>query len=223
VYDVTGAGDIVLAALAGARANGLAWLDAVRFANIAAGLEVQVFGAQPIPFANVQREALAQTRTFANKVRDLDDLLVELAVHREAGHRIVFTNGNFDVIHAGHIGYLREARTLGGEDGVLVVAINADEQVRAQKGQGRPIYSAADRADILSEMQCVDFVTIFEEPTVDDLLRRIQPDLYVKGGDYKPSEINEYETAKKLGIELRVLSHRPGLSSRHVIERMRKS
>lgn len=222
VYDVTGAGDMVLAALAGARANGLDWLDAVRFANVAAGLEVQVFGAQPIPFANVQREVLAQTRSFDGKVRDIDDLLVELAVHREAGHKIVFTNGNFDVIHAGHVAYLREAKALGDEGGVLVVAINADDQVRVQKGEGRPIYSASDRADILSEMQCVDFVMVFDEPTVDDLLRHIQPDLYVKGGDYKPKDINEYETARKLGIELRVLSHRAGLGSRHVVEKMRE-
>ncbi len=222
VYDVTGAGDIVLASLAAGRANGLNWLDAVRFANVAAGLEVQVFGAQPIPFANVQREVLAQTRSLEGKIRDIDDLLVELAVHREAGHRIVFTNGNFDVIHAGHVAYLREARALADEAGVLVVAINADEQVRAQKGDGRPVYSSTDRAEILSEMQCVDFVIIFEEPTVDDLLRRIQPDLYVKGGDYKPHEINEYDTAKKLGIEVRVLAPRPGLGSRHVIERMKR-
>ena len=229
VYDVTGAGDMVLAALAGARANGIGWHDAVRFANIAAGLEVQVFGAQAIPFATIQREVLMLTRTFDNKSRDLEDLLVELAVHREAGHRIIFTNGNFDVIHAGHVSYLREAKALGktpgGEsgrgDGVLVVAINCDEQVRMQKGANRPIYSAAERAEILSEMQCVDFVTVFDEPTVDDLLRRIQPDVYVKGGDYKPHEINEHDTAKKLGIELRVLSHRPGLGSRHVIEKMR--
>jgi D-beta-D-heptose 7-phosphate kinase/D-beta-D-heptose 1-phosphate adenosyltransferase len=95
--------------------------------------------------------------------------------------------------------------------------------VRIQKGEGRPIYPAADRAAILSELQCVDFVTVFDEPTVDDLLRRIQPDVYVKGGDYKPHEINEYDTATKLGIEVRVLSHRPGLGSRHVIERMKRS
>jgi rfaE bifunctional protein nucleotidyltransferase chain/domain len=147
---------------------------------------------------------------------------VELAVHREAGHRIVFTNGNFDVIHAGHVSYLREAKVLAGDGGVLVVAINADEQVRVQKGAGRPVYPASDRVEILGEMQCVDFVTVFDEPTVDDLLRRIQPDVYVKGGDYKPNEINEYDTARKLGIEVRVLAHRPGLGSRHVIERLRR-
>jgi D-beta-D-heptose 7-phosphate kinase/D-beta-D-heptose 1-phosphate adenosyltransferase len=218
VYDVTGAGDMVLAALAGARANGLAWLDAVKFANAAAGLEVQVFGAQPIPFASVQREVLAQSRPLEGKVREIDDLLIELAVHREIGHRIILTNGNFDVIHAGHIAYLREAKQLGD---VLVVAVNCDAQVRAQKGDGRPVYSEADRLEILSELQCIDYLIVFEDPTAHELLRQLRPDSYVKGGDYRPQQINEYGAARELGIEVRVLAHRPGLGSRTVIEKLR--
>jgi D-beta-D-heptose 7-phosphate kinase/D-beta-D-heptose 1-phosphate adenosyltransferase len=220
VYDVTGAGDMVLAALAGARANGISWLESVKFANIAAGLEVQVFGAQAVPFAKVQREALAQARGLDGKIRDLEDLLVELAVHREAGRRIVLTNGNFDVIHAGHVAYLREARASGD---VLVVGVNSDEQVRIQKGPGRPVYAIDQRLEILSELQCIDYLVVFEEPTADDLLRRIQPDLYVKGGDYKFDDINEAQTLKNLGIELRVLAHRPGLGSRFVIEKLRSA
>jgi D-beta-D-heptose 7-phosphate kinase/D-beta-D-heptose 1-phosphate adenosyltransferase len=220
VYDVTGAGDMVLAALAGARANGISWLEGVKFANIAAGLEVQVFGAQAVPFAKVQREALAQARGLDGKIRDLEDLLVELAVHREAGRRIVLTNGNFDVIHAGHVAYLREARASGD---VLVVGVNSDEQVRIQKGPGRPVYAIDQRLEILSELQCIDYLVVFEDPTADDLLRRIQPDLYVKGGDYKFDDINEAQTLKNLGIELRVLAHRPGLGSRFVIEKLRSA
>lgn len=217
VYDVTGAGDMVLAALAGARANGLDWLDAVRFANVAAGLEVQVFGAQPIPFAQVQREVLAQTNGLNGKVRTLDELLVEVAVHREAGRRIVLTNGCFDVIHAGHVTYLREAKSCGD---ILVVAINCDEQVRVQKGDGRPIYCAADRMDILCELQCVDYVMVFDEPTAHAIIDAIRPDIYVKGGDYRPEDINEYDLVRQLGIDFRVLAHRPGLGSRHVIEKL---
>jgi D-beta-D-heptose 7-phosphate kinase/D-beta-D-heptose 1-phosphate adenosyltransferase len=220
VYDVTGAGDMVLAALAGAIANGLEWADAVCFANAAAGLEVEVFGAQPIPFALVQREVLRMQRSLQGKVRRLEELLIELAAHREAGHRIVFTNGCFDVVHAGHVAYLREARTLGD---VLVVAVNSDEQVRRIKGPGRPIYPEGERLEVLSELQCVDYLTLFHEPTAHDLLRRIRPDLYVKGGDYRPEEINEYELVRELGVELRVLAHRPGLSSTSVIERVWKA
>jgi D-beta-D-heptose 7-phosphate kinase/D-beta-D-heptose 1-phosphate adenosyltransferase len=218
VYDVTGAGDVVLAALAAGRANDLTWLEAVRFANAAAGIEVEVFGAQPVPLVRVQREVLAQERGLDGKVRDIDELLIEIAVHREAGHRVVFTNGCFDVIHAGHVAYLREARAAGD---VLIVAVNSDEQVRAQKGDGRPVYSAADRLDILSELQCVDYLTVFEEPTVHELLKTLKPDVLVKGGDYRAEDINEYDLVQELGLDLRILAHRPGLGSTQVIERLR--
>lgn len=218
VYDVTGAGDVVLAALAAGRANGLSWHDSVRFANAAAGLEVEVFGVQPIPFARVQREILAQTHDLDGKQRTLQDLLVEVAAHREAGRKIVFTNGCFDVIHAGHVAYLREAKGLGD---VLIVAVNSDEQVRVQKGEGRPIYNLSDRLDILSELQCIDYLIEFADPTVHELLREIRPDIYVKGGDYRPEEINEYDLVRELGLDLRIVAHRPGLSSTGVIEQSR--
>jgi D-beta-D-heptose 7-phosphate kinase/D-beta-D-heptose 1-phosphate adenosyltransferase len=217
VYDVTGAGDMVLAALAGARVNGLDWMDAVKFANIAAGLEVQVFGAQPIPFANVQREVLAQTIGLGGKIRDREALLIELAVHREAGQNIVLTNGCFDVIHAGHVAYLREARQLGD---ILVVGLNGDEQVRVQKGEGRPVYRAAERCEILAELQCVSYVTVFDEPTAHELIRAVEPDIYVKGGDYRVEDINEYDLLRRLDVEVRVLAHRPGLGSRTVIQKL---
>ncbi len=219
VYDVAGAGDVVLAALAAARANGFAWAEAVRFANAAAGLEVEVFGARPISLASVQRELLAQTQSLAGKVRTVEELLVEIAVHREAGRRIVFTNGCFDVIHAGHVAYLREAKSQGD---VLIVAVNGDEQVREQKGPDRPVYPLADRLDILSELQCVDYLVPFEDPTAHGLLRAIRPEVFAKGGDYRPEEINEYDAVRELGLELRVLAERPGLGSSTVVERMNR-
>ncbi len=217
VYDVTGAGDVVLAALAAGRANNLTWLESVRFANAAAGLEVELFGAQPIPLANVQREILRQTRSINGKVRDLDELLIEVAVHRQADKRIVFTNGCFDVIHAGHVAYLREAKSLGD---VLIVAVNSDAQVRALKGEGRPVYNITDRLDIVSELQCVDYLTVFEEPTVHELIKAVVPDIYVKGGDYRPEQINEYGLVKELGIDLRILANHPGLGSTQVIQKL---
>jgi len=218
VYDVTGAGDVVIAALAGARANGLEWIDAVKFANAAAGLEVELFGAQPIPFARVQRELLRQQRGLSGKIRTMNELLVELAAHREAGHRVVLTNGCFDVVHAGHVAYLREAKRLGD---VLVVAINADEQVREQKGEGRPIYPATDRLEILAEFECVDYVVSFPQPTAHEIIRAMRPDVYAKGGDYKPEAINEIALLREMEIEVQVLAHREGLGSRTTIEKMR--
>ncbi len=210
VYDVTGAGDVVLAALAGARANGIAWHDAVRFANAAAGLKVERFGAQPIPFVEVQRELLAQSQRLNGKVRDLEALLVELAVHRTAGHRIVFTNGCFDIVHAGHVAYLAEARALGD---VLVVAVNTDEQVRIQKGPQRPIFREADRMSVLAAFEFVDYVTQFAEPTPHEILRRVLPEVLVKGGDYALDEVEGREIVESYGGQVRVLSHRRGLSS----------
>lgn len=220
VYDVTGAGDVFLAALAGAVANNFPWQDGVRFANAAAGLEVEVFGAQPIPFAKVQREILSRARPHDTKVRTLSELMIELAVHREANHKIVFTNGCFDVIHAGHVAYLREARKLGD---VLIIAINSDDQVRAQKGPGRPVYNEQERAEILAELQCVDYVVVFPDPTAHELLRRVKPDVYVKGGDYEPRQVKEYDLVCELGIDMHLLAHRPGLGSTQVIERFTKA
>ncbi len=220
VYDVTGAGDMVLAALAAGRANGLSWRDAVEFANVAAGLEVEVFGVQPIPLAAVVRETWRMRRGLSGKLRTREEILVEIAAHRAAGHRIAFTNGCFDVLHAGHVGYLREARGLAD---VLVVGINEDAEVRRQKGEGRPVYPLADRVTVLAELQCVDYVVPFPEPTVHELLRSIVPDVYVKGGDYRPEQINEYDLVQELGLELRLLADRPGLGSTQVIERLREA
>ena len=220
VYDVTGAGDVVISALAAARANRMAWHDATRFANAAAGLEVECFGTRPIPLAEVQREILRRQKPLEDKVRVDEELAVELAVHRQAGHRIVLTNGCFDVIHAGHVAYLRDAKNQGD---VLVVGINVDEQVALMKGEGRPVYALADRMAILSELACVDYVIAFEEPTSHRLIESVKPDLFVKGGDYAPEEINEYELVKQLGIECRVLSHRPGLGSSDIVEHLRRT
>ncbi len=217
VYDVSGAGDIVLAALAGAVANGFDWPDAVRFANAAAGLEVEVFGVQPVAFVRIQRELLAQSHRLDGKMRTVDELLVELAVHRAAGHRIVFTNGCFDVLHAGHVTYLTEARALGD---VLVVAINTDEQVRQQKGEGRPIFEEADRAMVLAALECVNYVTVFAEPTPQEILQKVRPHVLVKGGDYAPGEVVGREIVEEYGGEVRVLAHRPGLGSAAIIRRL---
>ena len=134
-----------------------------------------------------------------------------------ADDRIVLTNGCFDVIHAGHVAYLREAKQQGD---VLVVAINSDSQVRKQKGEGRPVYPAEQRLEILSEFNSIDYLIVFEEPTAHDLLRALMPDLYVKGGDYKDQSINEADVLDELGIDVQLLAHRPGLGSTSVIERV---
>lgn len=218
VYDVTGAGDMVLAALAASVANGLGLEDAVRLANVAAGLEVETFGVRPIPVSELRHALLAETGSVLGPVRTLDELLLELEVHRAHGRSIVLTNGCFDVIHAGHVAYLREAREAGD---VLVVGVNSDRQIAALKGPDRPIFSERERLEILGELRCVDSLVVFDEPTAHALIRAVAPDVYVKGGDYEPEAIVEHDLLLELGIEVRVLAHRPGLGSSAVIDRIR--
>ena len=218
VYDVTGAGDMVLAAVTAARVHGVTWHDAVVLANAAAGLEVEVFGAHPIPLARIAQEVLRAVSPQEGKIRSRRDLLLELAAHREAGHRVVLTNGCFDVIHAGHVTYLRDAAEQGD---VLVLGVNCDEQVHAMKGEGRPVYALDDRMTILGELACVDYVVSFDEPTAHELIEAVRPDLYVKGGDYSVEQINEHDLLSQLGIECRVLAHRPGLGSTDIVDQVR--
>ena len=220
VYDVTGAGDMVLAGIASALASGFNWLDAVRAANLAGGLEVERFGAQPVPLVEVRQEALRVFGDLSGKVRTREQLLLELDVLKENGRRIVLTNGCFDVIHAGHVAYLKDARQQGD---VLVVGVNADRQVRALKGADRPIFNEQERLEILEELASVDYLVLFEEETADALIESVRPDVYVKGGDYTPEEIAEFSLLEALEIEIRVLAHRPGLGSSSIIDRIRSA
>lgn len=181
VYDVTGAGDMVLASLAAARANGASWPDAVRFANAAAGLEVEVFGVQPIPLERIHHALLLQARKLLGKTRTADEARIELGAHRREGRKIVFTNGCFDIVHAGHIALLRKAASYGD---VLVVGLNDDDSVRRLKGPERPIHDQADRAEILGELESVDIVVLFGEDTPLRLIETLRPDVLVKGADY---------------------------------------
>lgn len=220
VYDVTGAGDIVLAAIAIGRGGGLDWKECVEFANVAAGLEVEVFGATPIPIAQIHKELLSIQSESECKIRTPDELFIEIAAAKELGKRVVLTNGCFDVIHAGHVSYLREAGALGD---LLVVGVNCDEQVSAQKGEGRPIYCLYERMEILAELQCVGLVVPFPQPTAEELIQIVKPDLYVKGGDYSLDEIKEHDVLRELGIEVRVLSERPGRSSTDVVAQLKET
>ncbi|MSR28564.1 MAG: D-glycero-beta-D-manno-heptose 1-phosphate adenylyltransferase [Phycisphaerales bacterium] len=218
VYDVTGAGDMVLAVLAGAVANHMPWADAVALANVAAGLEVEVFGVRSLSIPEIRAQFLRQTQGAAGKQRSREDLAGEIAAHQKAGRRIVLTNGCFDVIHAGHIAYLREAKAQGD---ILVVGVNSDESVRAIKGDSRPIYSEQERVEILGELTSIDYLTVFSETTAEELLRTIRPDIYVKGGDYTVDEVAESALVKSLAIEIKILQHRAGQSTTSVVERVR--
>lgn len=139
---------------------------------------------------------------------------------RQAGQKMVLTNGCFDLLHVGHVRYLQEARRLGD---FLVVAVNGDKSVRKLKGANRPINAAEDRAEILAALECVDFVTTFPEPRVTSVIEALRPAIYVKGGDYTAETLDPEEVAalRKVGAEVRTLRLIPGKSTSAIIQRMK--
>lgn len=217
VYDVTGAGDMVLAALCAARANGLSWSESVEFANAAAGLEVEIFGVQPIPFERVHQSVLAMARGHGDKRRTIDETLVEVSAARREGKRVVFTNGCFDVIHAGHIALLRKAASFGD---LLVVGLNGDDSVSRLKGSGRPVHRVRDRVEVLSELVSVDVIVVFDEDTPERLLDRIRPDVLVKGGDYSKAEVVGGGFVESYGGRVELVNLLEGRSSTRAIEQL---
>lgn len=210
VYDVTGAGDMVLAALAAARANRLDWFESVRFANAAAGLEVEEFGCVPIPLERIHADVLARDRSTRGKLRTLDELMVEIAAARARGQRVVFTNGVFDVPHAGHVALLRECKKHGD---FLVVAINCDEKVRQYKGPNRPVFNELDRAGMLGAFEVVDAVLIFTDDTPLEVVTVIRPDVLVKGAQYNTDQIPGASLVTSYGGKVVRVEMVEGLSS----------
>lgn len=218
VYDVTGAGDMMLAALAAARANRISWPDAVRFANAAAGLEVEVFGVAPIPLEKIHHELLIQQTSRYGKLRTIDELMVMVNAARKGGKRIVFTNGCFDVIHAGHISLLERAAELGD---MLIVALNDDHSVHGLKGDGRPINDQEQRARVVGALGCVDAVVLFSDETPIRLIETILPDVLVKGGDYTVQTVVGAEIVQKAGGRVELIPLIEGLSTTATIRKMK--
>jgi rfaE bifunctional protein nucleotidyltransferase chain/domain len=155
----------------------------------------------------------------AQKILRRMQLRRELDARRARGERIVFTNGVFDLMHMGHVRYLQQARGLGD---CLIVGVNADETVRRLKGPKRPLLPEIERARLLAALAAVDYVTIFEEDTPEALIRALQPDVHVKGGDYKPDELPEADAVKEYGGEVRILPFLPGRSTTKLIEEIVK-
>lgn len=217
VYDVTGAGDMMIAALAAARANRVSWVDAVRFANAAAGLEVEVFGVAPIPLEKIHHELLMLQTKRTGKLRTVDELMVQVNAARKAGKRVVFTNGCFDVIHAGHIALLERAAELGD---MLIVALNDDHSVRALKGESRPLNDQEHRARVIGALGCVDAVVLFSEETPIRLIEMVLPDVLAKGGDYTPDTVVGADLVHRAGGRVELIPLIEGLSTTNTIRKM---
>ncbi len=219
VYDVTGAGDAVLAALAVASARGATLLEAAAIANVAGGIEVEKFGCVPVTRDEMLGELLRLSHEQLGKRRDLARLLPELERRRRRGERIVFTNGCFDLLHPGHIAYFAECRRLGD---VLVVGLNSDASVRGQgKGDDRPIMNEDDRARMLSALADIDYVVRFDEPTPLRLIEAIRPDVLAKGEDWAERGVVGREVVERSGGRVVLIRLLEGYSTTALLERIR--
>ncbi len=215
VYDVSGAGDETLAVLAVGLAEGLDYERAVELSNVAGGLEVEKFGFVPIAREELADELRLMIGLRGDKVLPRARLADELAKRRQRGETIVFTNGVFDLLHMGHVRYLRQARELGN---CLVVATNSDASVRRLKGPTRPVIGEAERSEMLGSLECVDYVTIFDEDTPEELLKLLRPDILAKGGT-TPVIVGR-EFVEGYGGKVMNLDKVDGLSTTEIINRI---
>jgi D-beta-D-heptose 7-phosphate kinase/D-beta-D-heptose 1-phosphate adenosyltransferase len=217
VFDVTGAGDMVLAMIAVARAAGASWVDAVALGNTAGGLEVEKFGCVPITPTEIIHDLLTENRETLGKQRPLDRLLIELNRHRALGRKIVFTNGCFDIVHLGHVEYFRFAKRQGD---ILVVAVNTDDSIRRLKGPKRPIIPEADRISVLEELQSIDYLVRFDEDTPLKLIEQIKPDVLVKGADYTKEKVIGWDIVESCGGRIALAPLVDGRSTSSVIQKI---
>ena len=214
VYDSTGAGDTVAAAFGVCAARGWDWLDSAQLANVAGALVCAKAGTATVPLAELNT-ALRDNVPTARVASNRRQLAGAIRRARRQGARIVFTNGCFDILHAGHVGYLDEARRLGDR---LIVAVNDDDSVRRQKGERRPVNKLEQRMRVLEGLSAVDWVVPFSEDTPESLLELVRPDVLVKGGDYAPDEVVGAEFVRSYGGDVRVLSEVEGYSTTKLVE-----
>ena len=217
VFDVTGAGDTVIATLAGAVASGQDLASAAALANIAAGLVVRKIGVATVTPGEISI-SLHQRGQGGRGLVGLDELKLMVAESHDRGERVIMTNGCFDVLHAGHVSYLEEAKSLGDR---LIVAVNDDASVRRLKGESRPVNKLEDRLLVLAGLAAVDWVVPFPDDTPASLIAELLPDVLVKGGDYKPDDIAGAKDVLQNGGEVRVLAFRDGHSSSRIIDKLR--
>lgn len=219
VFDVTGAGDTVIATLAASLAAGYTLEDSCFLANASAGVVVGKLGTSTVTQVELEDAIRARTDNGFGVMSE-EDLLKQVANARQRGEKIVMTNGCFDILHAGHVSYLANARKLGDR---LIVAVNSDQSVKQLKGESRPINPLMQRMIVLGALDSVDWVVPFEEQTPQRLIARILPDVLVKGGDYKPDQIAGSKEVIAAGGEVRVLNFEDGCSTTNIINSIKNS
>ena len=214
VYDVTGAGDTALAAFGLGYASGLALEECALLANAASGIVVAKVGTEVVTRDELRAQAAAGDGH--RKIVRMPELEKALESERARGRKVVFTNGCFDLLHAGHVSLLQFARSKGD---VLVVGLNSDRSVRTLKGDGRPILPQSDRARLLAAFEAVDYVVLFDEDTPARLVKCVRPDVLIKGEDYRGKTVVGRKDAGR--VELAPLV--PGMSTSEILRRIRNS
>lgn len=217
VYDVTGAGDTTIAYLSACVINGYKMQDAVEIANFAAGIQVGKVGTSPVYLWEVQENFIQEAKEIPSKM--LSDDQIEKFRQTHLDKKIVFTNGCFDILHTGHIKYLRDAARKGD---ILIVGLNSDSSVKKLKGNDRPINTESDRAEMLCALEFVNYVAIFDEETPLELIKRIKPDILVKGGDYKGKLVVGAKEIEEYGGKVILIPFVKGKSTTNIISKIRK-
>ena len=219
VYDVTGAGDMVLAMLAVGIAAGCDYRVAVQLSNIAGGIEVEKFGVATVTVDEIATEIMAAHRRDGGKRCEVEELVSLLDFHRKQGESIVFTNGCFDVLHRGHTEYLKFC---AGQGDIVVLGLNSDSSVRGIKGDGRPINNEDDRAVVLAALEVIDYIVVFDEPTPLELIEKVRPDVLVKGVDWAEKGVVGREFVEASGGRVELAPLVEGKSSTATIEKMKE-
>ena len=218
VYDVTGAGDMMLAMLAVALAAGNDEVTALQLANIASGIEVEKFGVATVSIDEIVNEIISTHKGKTGKILSVDELISHLEYHRQQKEAIVFTNGCFDVLHRGHIEYLNFCKKQGD---IVVLGLNSDSSVREIKGPERPINNQHDRCAVLAALESVDYICVFDEPDPLRLIEQVCPDVLVKGADWKDKGVVGREFVEARGGRVELARLVDGKSSTSTIEKMK--
>ncbi len=217
VFDVTGAGDTVASVLAMALAVGFNPEDSAWLSNMAASIVVGKVGTAVVTLNEINEYLQEEMLRTAHTVLKLEELKKIVSLAKGTGKTVVFTNGCFDLIHGGHIEFLQKAREKGD---LLVVGLNSDRSVKSIKGEGRPIKSEKERANIISALRYVDYITIFDESTPADLIREVRPDILVKGDDYAIDEVVGREIVEGYGAKVELIPVVQGLSTTNIVEKI---
>ena len=213
VFDVSGAGDTVIASIAAALSTGFDISSAVKLANVAAGIVVGKSGTATASLLEIEPYF-----SYEDSLYNLNEIQKHSSMLKKRNRRIIFTNGCFDILHAGHVHYLEQAKKLGDE---LVVGLNSDSSVKNLKGEDRPINNLDQRAKVLSSLECVDKIVSFSEATPIKLIKAIKPDVIVKGGDYKVKDVVGHKEVESWGGKVRIIPLIPGLSTTKIIRKFK--